>query len=651
MWKNLRTQFARRRLSQNHAPGQGLAEYALILALVALAVIIIVNLLEVSIADVFSRLVQQAPVAPPSLANYTPPPTYTPIPTVDPDATNTPTPSLTPSLTPSITPSVTNTPTNTPTPSLTPACPGYGPYNIPGPNIQMQDFRCGGPDVAFVESGSLDGGPGSGAYRTDVTLQGPDLAPEGNNNFYLGWLVANEWTQYLVSANQSRFYDFTLRVASNNNNGRFRLQIIRNGAIIHTSPSVAVPNTGGATTWTNISVPAVPMLQGLNEVRFLVDAGGFNVLHFTASNSSNPPTVTPTPSVPCYTLAVGLNPAAGGTVTRNPLPNCGGDRYTQGTAVTLSANPNTNYAFTNWSGDASGTNSSVTITMNSNRNVTANFGQCFTVTTAVNPTNGGSVSVSPAPNCGSRYVAGTVVTFRANPNFGYAFANWSGSFSGSANPNVRTINAATTVTANFTTTPTGALLVVGNPGNLSATEIAIRDRLQGRGYVVTVLDDNNANSYNPTGIILILVSPTVDSGTYGAAFNNTAIPLILLKRDLSVGLRLGSSPAIASDRFEIDMIAATSGHPLAAGKTGRTAVYTGNGSIGSIQNLGSGAVGIANIVDNTTRFTIVGYPTGATMTSGTAPRARVGFFLENASLYHANGWALFDAAVSWVHSN
>lgn len=650
MWKNLKTQLAHRRSSSRSSPGQGLAEYALMLALVALAVIIIVNLLEVSIADVFSRLVQQAPVAPPSLANYTPPPTYTPVPTLDPNATNTPTPSLTPTLTPSITPSVTNTPTRTPTVTLTPACPGYGPYNIPGPNVQMENFRCGGPDVAFVESGSLDGGPGSGAYRTDVTLQGPDLGADGNS-FYLGWLVANEWTQYLVSANQSRFYDFTVRVASTNNNGRFRLQVIRNGAIIHTSPSIAVPNTGGATTWTNVTVPSIPLLQGLNEVRFLVDTGGFNALNFTATNASNPPTLTPTPSVPCYTLTVGVNPSVGGSVTRNPLPNCGTDRYTQGTVVTLSANPNTNYAFTHWSGNASGTSSPVAVTMTANRSVTANFGPCFAVTTAVNPSNSGTVSVSPAPNCGTRYVSGTVVTFRANANFGRAFSNWSGSFTGTSNPINRTINSATTVTANFSTAPTGTLLVVGNSGNLNPTEIAIRDRLQGMGYVVTVLDDNNAHNFNPTGIILILVSPTVDTGTYGSAFNSTSIPLILLKRDLAVGLRLGSSPTVASDRFEIDMIPATSGHPLAAGKIGRTAVYTNNGSIGSIQSLGSGAVGIANIVDNTTRFVIVGYPTGALMTSGTAPAARVGFFLDNTSLYNANAWALFDAAVIWATNN
>jgi uncharacterized repeat protein (TIGR02543 family) len=439
---------ARRPTAKNQPSGQGLAEYALILGLVALAVFIIVNLLEISIADLFSRLVQQAPVAPPSLANYTPAPTYTPVPTVDINATETATPTATQTSSP--TPEPINTPTETPTPTATVHCPGYGPYAIPG-RVEMENFRCGGSDQAFVDSGTLDGGPGSAAYRPDVGVMGPDLASssDAGGGYQLGWLVTNEWTQYLVEATENRFYDATVRVASDNNNGRFRLMIIRNGAAIHTTGSISVPNTGGASSWANVTVTGIPFLVGVNEVRFIVDQPGFNINYFDVSQGTTP-TTTPAPSLPCFTLSVLQNPTFGGSVNLDPAPNCSGGRYTQGTTVILSTTPNPGYAFSGWTGSINNANSSVTVTVNNDLNVTANFSQCFAVTTAVNPANSGTVSVSPAPNCGGgQYITGTNLTLSANPATGFAFTNWSGDLSGNANPANLTVNAAANITANF----------------------------------------------------------------------------------------------------------------------------------------------------------------------------------------------------------
>jgi len=109
--------------------GQGFVEYVIIIALVGVAVIAIINVLEPAIANVFSQFVGNAPVAPPSLLSYTPPPTNTPTatpitgpPPATPTATNTPLvfPTPTNTNTPTNTPTNTATPTNTPTPTMTP---------------------------------------------------------------------------------------------------------------------------------------------------------------------------------------------------------------------------------------------------------------------------------------------------------------------------------------------------------------------------------------------------------------------------------------------------------------------------------------------------------------------------------------------------
>jgi hypothetical protein len=69
-------------------------------------------------------------------------------------------------------------------------------------------------------------------------------------------------------------------------------------------------------------------------------------------------------------LAFTLNvTAVNGTVVKNPNQAS----YFNGTIVGLTATPNAGYAFINWTGDASGTISPVSVLMNKNRNVTANF--------------------------------------------------------------------------------------------------------------------------------------------------------------------------------------------------------------------------------------------------------------------------------------
>ncbi len=52
--------------------------------------------------------------------------------------------------------------------------------------------------------------------------------------------------------------------------------------------------------------------------------------------------------LPCYSLTATASPATGGTVTRSPAPNCLGTKYMDGTVVTLSAAPKTNFDMWKW---------------------------------------------------------------------------------------------------------------------------------------------------------------------------------------------------------------------------------------------------------------------------------------------------------------
>lgn len=73
------------------------------------------------------------------------------------------------------------------------------------------------------------------------------------------------------------------------------------------------------------------------------------------------------PEIPRYTLTVTANPPEGGLV--NPQTGT----YNSGQTVNIIASANDFFAFSNWTGNWNGTENSFTITMDSNKNITANF--------------------------------------------------------------------------------------------------------------------------------------------------------------------------------------------------------------------------------------------------------------------------------------
>jgi uncharacterized repeat protein (TIGR02543 family) len=195
------------------------------------------------------------------------------------------------------------------------------------------------------------------------------------------------------------------------------------------SPDKASYNSGES-----VILQATPN-TGCHFVNWSGDTSGTDSSVTITMNSNK--SVTANFAINTYTLSM---TATNGSVTKNPDKTS----YNYGEQVTIQATPNTGYHFVSWSGDASGTNSSVTITMNSNKSVTANFA-INTYTLSITAING---SVTKNPNKTS-YNYGEQVTIQAVPNTGYAFTSWAGDASESNNPVTLTMNANKSATANF----------------------------------------------------------------------------------------------------------------------------------------------------------------------------------------------------------
>ena len=117
--------------------------------------------------------------------------------------------------------------------------------------------------------------------------------------------------------------------------------------------------------------------------------------------------------------------------------------YVEGTTATLTANPANHYDFVNWTGDVTSTDNPLTITVNSDMTVTANFQEHtkYTITAHAADNTMGYVTG------GGTYYVGETVTLKATAKTGYYFTGWSDS--NTDNPRTITVAEDATLQANF----------------------------------------------------------------------------------------------------------------------------------------------------------------------------------------------------------
>jgi uncharacterized repeat protein (TIGR02543 family) len=132
-----------------------------------------------------------------------------------------------------------------------------------------------------------------------------------------------------------------------------------------------------------------------------------------------------------------------GTVLFDPLKAT----YHYGDEVTLTPLAIPGWSFSEWDGDASGSDNPLIITITGNTSITATFTQDY-YTLTVTPIGAGSVTVDPLLDV---YSFGTNVTLTATADPSWNFVRWGGDSGGSINPMVVTISYNTNITALFTT--------------------------------------------------------------------------------------------------------------------------------------------------------------------------------------------------------
>jgi uncharacterized repeat protein (TIGR02543 family) len=188
-----------------------------------------------------------------------------------------------------------------------------------------------------------------------------------------------------------------------------------------------------------------------------------------------------------YTLTLLVDPISSGSVIADPVQAT----YHYGDVVTLIPSPNTGWAFTGWSGDATGIENPLEVTISGNITIIANFTDEYTLDVSEGPIGSGSVIVDPIQ---VTYQYGDVVTLTANPNAGWTFTGWSGDATGIENPVEVTITGNTSITAEFDQNEY-TLTVMGDPEGFGS---------------VTIVPENSTYHYGDK--ITLTAIPTLDWG-------------------------------------------------------------------------------------------------------------------------------------------
>jgi len=210
--------------------------------------------------------------------------------------------------------------------------------------------------------------------------------------------------------------------------------------------------------------------SGINKVEFYIDdvlkstdfSSPYEYIWDTASVSESPHTIearaynnNSNSSSAEIEVKVGgeftltIYSTSGGTTDPEP----GTYSYNAGEEASIEATPDSGYRISGWTGDVpSGheNDNPITITMDSDKSITANFVRQYSLTIAAG--SGGTTNPSPGSYIHDN---GTQVSITAVPSSGYQFSGWSGDVSGTNNPVTITVDADKSISANFTQTPTG----------------------------------------------------------------------------------------------------------------------------------------------------------------------------------------------------
>ncbi len=275
-----------------------------------------------------------------------------------------------------------------------------------------------------------------------VTLQNTVVVNNRNGNCLVigspdaGYNLDDDGSCGFSSANHSLSNNKKANLGSLSNNGgpTYTIPLLSGSVAIDAIP--LLQNGCGTTIFTDQR--GLPRPQG-----FACDIGAFETTQFPVTFTTSPAGLSYTVDGATYSSqqTLQLTPGSHTITASSPQPGPTG----------------TQYIWQSWSDNG---DLSHQIAVFAPASYTANFQTQYLLTTAANPSAGGTVT----PPSGQYYATGSQIQLTAMPNSGYAFTGWIGTVTSSTNPLTVTMNSPVIETANFA--PTVQATVGTNPSGL-----------------------------------------------------------------------------------------------------------------------------------------------------------------------------------------
>ena len=210
---------------------------------------------------------------------------------------------------------------------------------------------------------------------------------------------------------------------------------------------------------------------------------------------------------PTVTYTLSVSASEGGSVDTT------GGTHNENSNVSVTATPDTGYEFTEWTGDATGTNNPLTVSMTGNKTITANFIRTQ-YTLSVGKIGEGTISqeVTSSNKTSEEYNSGDVVRLIAIPSSGSIFNSWSGSSTETTSQIDVTIDGTKSVTATFEETISQVLS--DNNEFLGVGKWKIRKQTGGTETSKFAECEIEETIFRSDGTYTVLIDDDVISGTY-----------------------------------------------------------------------------------------------------------------------------------------
>ena len=155
-----------------------------------------------------------------------------------------------------------------------------------------------------------------------------------------------------------------------------------------------------------------------------------------------------------YKLTIISNPEAAGEFSEKS------GYYSEGTNLSIIAEPNSEYEFINWTGDVESSSNSVNILMDSDKSITANFIKKKYELKIEVEGKGSVFQEVIKPGAVDEYNSGTILKLTAVPVDGWVFVEWQGDIQNEDNPIEITIDKPISIKAIFKHYPASGLPIV-----------------------------------------------------------------------------------------------------------------------------------------------------------------------------------------------